>query len=141
MTTRIAACHCGGLELRCEGEPRKVSMCHCTDCQRRTGSLFSIAVFYPREAVVAAKGEAGVFERPSASGFPVAFHFCRNCGSNLFWEPRRMPALVGVAAGAFGDPQFPRPEQAVWMQDKHDWLEMPADLPAFERNPPPRPAG
>lgn len=140
MTLRIAACHCGGVELACEGEPRKVSMCHCLDCQRRTGGAFSVAVFYDRDKVRTARGETKVFERPSASGFPVRFHFCGTCGSNLYWEPARMPDRIGVAIGAFADPSFPRPDQSVWTRDKHAWLDLPADMPAFELNPAPRPA-
>ena len=113
-------------------------MCHCRDCQRRTGSLFSIAVFYERGRVGVERGLTNSFERPSASGFPVTFHFCAGCGSNVFWEPARLPELIGVAAGAFADPDFPRPEQAVWTQDKHPWLCLPDDMPAFRENPPPR---
>lgn len=139
MTTRTARCHCGDLELICEGEPRKVSMCHCEQCQRRTGSAFSVAVFYERGRVTLAKGSAKTYQRPSASGFPVTFSFCPRCGANVFWEPARMPHLIGVAIGAFGDPAFPGPEQSVWTQDKHDWLPLPDGLPAFDQNPPPRP--
>jgi hypothetical protein len=138
MTLRTATCHCRRLTLNCEGEPAKVSMCHCTDCQRRTGSLFSIAVFYERDRISVASGETRQFERPSASGFPVTFNFCPNCGSNLFWEPARMPHLVGVAVGGFEDPAFPRPSQAVWVKDRHDWLDLPNDLPQHAVNPPPR---
>lgn len=49
-----------------------------------------------------------------------------------------MPDLVGVAAGAFADPNFPRPEQAVWTQDQHAWLGLPEDMPRFVENPPRR---
>lgn len=48
-----------------------------------------------------------------------------------------MPNLIGVAVGAFADPAFPRPEQAVWDKDKHAWVELP-DVPSFYVNPPPR---
>ncbi len=138
MEARYATCHCGETRVRCEGEPRKVSMCHCLDCQRRTGSAFSVAVFYPRERV-AVEGATRTFTRDSASGKPVTFHFCERCGSNLFWEPERMPDLIGVAIGAFADPGFPMPEQSVWTRDKHAWLDLPAAMRAFEANPPPRP--
>jgi hypothetical protein len=138
METRIARCHCGGLQVECSGVPRKISMCHCADCQRRTGSAFSIAVFFAREAVRVASREYGTFERPSASGFSVAFGFCRSCGSNVFWEPRRLPDLVGVAAGAFAAAQLPRPDQSVWTRDKVAWLVLPDGMPCFETNPPPR---
>jgi hypothetical protein len=135
MPARRAACHCGEVEIACVGDPRKISMCHCLDCQRRTGSLFSIAVFFDRERVSLERGSLKTFERDSASGYRVAFHFCDRCGSNLYWEPRRLPGLIGVAAGAFADPQFPAPEQSVWTRDKHAWLELPTQTRCFDLNP------
>ena len=110
-------------------------MCHCLDCQRRTGSAFSVAVFYAREQVTVESGASQWFERPSASGFPVRFHFCGQCGSNVYWEPARLPELIGVAIGAFADPAFPSPQQSVWTRDKHEWLELPAAIRAYELNP------
>ena len=140
MESRSASCHCGQLVLRCDGEPRKISMCHCLDCQRRTGSPFSVAVFYDRGRITVEQGKADRFERESASGFPVRFHFCPSCGSNVYWEPARLPELIGVAVGAFADPDFPRPEQAVWMKDRHGWIDLPADMPTHDMNPASRPA-
>lgn len=113
-------------------------MCHCLECQRRTGSAFSVAVFYERRSVRVERGTPDVFERGSASGFPVRFHFCRRCGSNVYWEPARMPDLVGVAVGAFGDASFPQPGQSVWTKDKHAWISLPEDIATFASNPPPR---
>lgn len=138
MEVFTARCHCGDLQIACEGRPRKVSMCHCPDCQRRSGSVFSIAAFYERERVSVSGREAARFERPSASGHPVTFRFCARCGSNLYWEPARMPDLVGVAVGAFADPSFPPPEQSVWTKDKHAWVALPDDMTKFDEAPPPR---
>lgn len=128
---RLASCHCGYLKLKCVGEPTKVSMCHCHDCQRRTGSAFSIAAFFERGSVELASGAPATFTRDSASGFPVAFNFCPDCGSNLYWEPQRMPHLIGVAVGAFADPAFPRPEQSVWTDEKHAWISLPDDVRTY----------
>jgi hypothetical protein len=111
-------------------------MCHCLDCQRRTASAFSVAVFYHRDMVHIERGTTKTFERSSASGFPVKFHFCETCGSNVFWEPRRVPNLIGVGTGAFADPGFPAPEQSVWTKDKHQWLDLPDGIAAFEQTPP-----
>lgn len=134
-TEREAGCHCGELRLRCTGEPSKVSLCHCHDCQRRTGSLFSVAVFFPRAEVAVVGGTSKAFRRPSASGFDVTFHFCPECGSSLWWEPDRLPDRIGVAVGAFADPGFPMPDQAVWSQDRHPWLVLPPGIAAHTRNP------
>lgn len=138
--SRPARCHCGQLGLACSGEPARISMCHCLDCQRRTGSAFSVAVFYARERVRIETGTALAFERASASGMPVTFHFCGRCGANVFWEPARLPHLIGVALGAFADPTFPAPVQSVWTKDKHRWLPLPHGMATFATSPPPRPA-
>jgi hypothetical protein len=90
--------------------------------------------------VVVRRGITSSFERDSASGFSVKFHFCVRCGSNIYWEPRRMPDIVGVALGAFADPRFPEPTQSVWTRDKHAWLVIPDHIPEFEVNPVPRPS-
>jgi len=49
----------------------------------------------------------------SDSGQPVTFHFCAVCGSTVYWEPHRKPEMIAVAVGAFADPAFPPPLQAV----------------------------
>ena len=136
---RTASCHCGKLVLTCTGDPAKVSLCHCFDCQRRTGSLFSVAAFFPRDRVELPAVGARAFRRPSASGRDVSFHFCPDCGSSLWWEPDRLPHLIGVAAGAFADRDFPMPEQAVWADHRHAWLDLP--LPEHPQNPLPKVAG
>ena len=132
---RQASCHCGQLTLICSGEPAKVSLCHCLDCQRRTGSLFSVAAFFSRARVAFGDGKSARYRRESASGFTVTFHFCPACGSSLWWEPERMPHLIGVAAGAFADPAFPMPEQAVWASNQHEWIAFPDELPTHAENP------
>lgn len=114
-------------------------MCHCLDCQRRTGSAFSVAVFYQRDRIAVESGITNSYERDSASGFAVEFHFCVRCGSNVYWEPRRMPELIGVAFGAFADPKFTQPTQSTWSRDKHAWLVLPDNMTEYELNPPVRP--
>ena len=123
MTERTASCACGALKVRCDGEPTKVSLCHCLSCQRRTGSTHSVAVFFRRENV-AVEGETRRFRRPSDSGFDVVFHFCPTCGSNLLWEPGRLPDRVGVALGGFADPAFPKPTQQVYEDCRHPWITL-----------------
>ena len=42
MTERTASCSCGQLRLACEGEPVRISICHCLECQKRTCSVFAM---------------------------------------------------------------------------------------------------
>ncbi|MBZ9916456.1 MULTISPECIES: GFA family protein [unclassified Mesorhizobium] len=125
MTSRIARCACGQLQIRCPQQPVKISLCHCLDCQRRTGSPFGIAAFFDADAIDI-EGSSQTFRRNSDSGFPVTFHFCGNCGSTVFWYPSRKPEAVAVAVGCFADPSFPAPTQAVYGESRHDWVVLPA---------------
>ncbi|RAZ86972.1 aldehyde-activating protein [Mesorhizobium hawassense] len=118
---RTASCACGQLKATCDGEPQLVAQCHCLDCQRRTGSNYGIAAFFPREAVKV-EGDAKTFRRSSHSGHAVTFHFCPACGSSVFWEPERKPDAIAVAVGCFGDPDFPAPARVAWEERRHGWV-------------------
>jgi hypothetical protein len=121
MLTRVAACVCRRLTASCSGDPAQVSLGHCLACQRRTGSTYGIAAFYPRKNV-RVTGDATAYTRQSDSGYPVAFYFCPHCGSTVYWKASRKPEMVAVAVGAFADPAFPAPSQAVYAEHRHRWV-------------------
>jgi hypothetical protein len=130
-TVREAACQCGQLVVRCCGEPAAVSLCHCLDCQRRTGSAFGIGAFFAKEQVTVAEGSSTQFTRGPGSASAVTSHFCGVCGSTVWWEPARFPSIVGVAVGAFADPDFPAPVQATWDTRQHRWLRLPGEIVSY----------
>jgi hypothetical protein len=108
MTTRRAACSCGQIHLTIEGEPSRISMCHCLECQRRTGAVISNQARFRREQVTFA-GEAKEWRRTAESGNALTFHFCPICGSTVYWEGEGLPGYVAIAIGNFADPNFPAP--------------------------------
>lgn len=122
MTERTATCACRSLSITARGEPIKISACHCRACQRRTGSAFSVAVFYLEQQTTPAGG-AHHFVRLGDSGQPVEFHFCPTCGTSLFWRPAFRPGWVGVAIGGFEDETL-RPTQAVYEHDRVKWVSL-----------------
>ncbi|HLZ74475.1 GFA family protein [Phenylobacterium sp.] len=119
MTQRTASCSCGALSIATEGEPIKVSACHCVSCQKRTGSAFSVAVFFD-EAQTTPAGTASQYVRLGDSGQPVEFNFCPTCASTVFWRPAFRPGWIGVAIGCFDDRGL-RPTQAVYEHERLDW--------------------
>ena len=128
MTTRHAACSCGQLHLTIEGEPARVSMCHCLECQRRTGAVISNQARFPRGQVTVA-GRSATWTRRAESGNLLTFHFCPTCGSTVYWEGEGFPAYLAVAIGNFADPNFPPPSVAVWEEQRHPWVELPPGTP------------
>ncbi len=127
MTTRHASCSCGQLRATCEGEPVRISICHCIACQRRTGSVFGAQARFPAGSVATA-GRSTTFQRVADSGNTITFHFCPDCGATVFWEIDAMPDLVAVAVGAFADPSFPEPRYSVFESTRHRWAMGPGEL-------------
>jgi hypothetical protein len=126
---RIAKCSCGALRAEANGDPEAVSVCHCLEYQRRTGSAFGVAAFFAREAV-RFFGECSTYARAGDAGRKVVFRFCALCGSTLWWETERFPGRVALAMGAFADPAFPWPVRSFYQQTRHRWVDLPRDIPA-----------
>ena len=127
MASRLAACSCGQLTLEAEGEPVRISMCHCLACQRRTGSAFGIQARFPRDRV-RIDGRAHDYVRISDAGEERTFHFCPECGATVYYELSAVPDLVAVPIGAFSDPEFPAPTISVYGSRRHAWLTLPATI-------------
>lgn len=133
--SRTATCACGGLRITVAGEPARVSACSCTQCQKRTGAPFGVGAYFLRDQVISIEGAHREFRRSSDSGRKLSMHFCPDCGSTVFWYAEVFPDRVGIAAGAFADPLFPPPVAAVWVENKHRWVEFPEGIHSFPRQP------
>jgi hypothetical protein len=139
MATRTASCNCGKLSVTYEGpDPERISLCHCNECQRRTGSVFSVQARLPIEQVTI-EGKSTTWTFPSGSGKPatfrscdsggVTYHFCPECGSTVYWEIAVAPGFLGVAIGAMTDPTFPAPKISGFEEYGHPWAMTVSDLP------------
>ncbi|MBN8816665.1 MAG: GFA family protein [Sphingomonas sp.] len=119
--TRRATCQCGQLAIACEGDPVRVSVCHCLDCQKRSGSSFAAQARFPIEQTTV-NGESKQWSRGEAT-----FSFCPECGSTVFYHARPFREMVAVAIGAFAEPEFPSPYYSVYEARKHAWVEIMGD--------------
>ncbi len=134
METRTATCVCGQLQITVTGEPRGVGVCHCLACQRRTGSMFAALASFAAPFTVT--GEATEYVRTGDQGARFTFRFCPVCGTNLFHtEAGFEDARVSVAVGAFADPDFPAPRVSVYACRRHPWVQLPAGIRTFEKDP------
>lgn len=131
MTARQAACSCGQLRLSAEGEPVRISMCHCLACQRRTGSTFGVQARFPRDQV-RTEGRSTQYVRTGDSGGRATFHFCPECGATVYYLIEGMPEVIAVPVGVFADPSFPAPRVSVYEERRHPWTGMPQDVEHFD---------
>lgn len=131
MTIRHAACSCGQLDVGVEGEPFRISMCHCLACQRRTGSVFGAQARFRRDQV-SIEGRSSTYMRTADSGNHITFHFCPTCGSTVHYEVDDQPDAIAIPVGAFADPSFPAPRVSVYESRRHPWVATPADAEHFD---------
>ena len=131
MTTRHAACSCGQLTVTTEGEPSRISVCHCLACQRRTGSTFGAQARFTNDQVTVS-GRSTPYTRLADSGNRITFHFCPECGATVFYRPEALPDVTAVPVGAFADPTFPAPRVSVYEARKHPWTAVPEGAEHFD---------
>jgi hypothetical protein len=81
-------------------------------------------------------GQASEYVRAGDQGARFRFRFCPVCGTNLFHtEEGFEERSVGVAVGAFAEPDFPAPQVSIYDSRRHPWVQLPAGTRAFERDP------
>lgn len=125
--TRTATCGCGALRVVCENEPVRVSMCHCWECQKRTGSAFGAQARF-QEKDVHVEGTPREWTRKGDAGSLITFRFCGTCGSTVYWTIDKMPGFVAIALGAFASHDLPAPSFSVYEARKHAWLDLPRTI-------------
>ncbi len=102
-------------------------MCHCLECQRRTGSAFGAQSRWPHERITTT-GRATEYTRTGDEGGRATFRFCPTCGSTVWWTLDALPGFVAVALGAFADPAFSPPTVSVYGTRRHAWVTLPASV-------------
>jgi hypothetical protein len=129
MVERHAACSCGQLNVVAEGEPVRISMCHCLACQRRTGSAFGVQARFPSDRV-RIEGRFTEYTRLSDEDDRVAhtFSFCPDCGATVFYRSADAPEGIKIPVGAFADPHFPPPTLSVYESRRHPWVTLPGGM-------------
>ena len=56
------------------------------------------------------------------------FHFCPDCGSQVFYTEPDEPDLIVVSVGSFADPSFPPPTESGYDSRRYPWLAVPATI-------------
>jgi hypothetical protein len=124
MTARTASCRCGQLRATVTGDPVRVSVCHCLNCKKRSGSAFAVQARWPSEQVTV-KGRSSSFMKVADSGNTATYYFCPECGSDVHYDNNgKFDGLIAIPLGAFDDPYFAAPAFSVWEERRHEWVEI-----------------
>jgi hypothetical protein len=127
-------CLCGGVRFRVDAPLVVATYCHCTRCQRRTGTAASAQARIQPGSLTVTQGEELIRTYAPPDGFPKLF--CGACGSALWSQSPDDPALRSVRLGAFdGDPGI-RPSLHQFVAYAAPWEPIPDDgLPRYDERP------
>lgn len=128
------SCLCGEVKYQFTGAARGFQYCHCSRCQKVTGSAHGAIMFVKPDQFEWTKGADKVtrFELPEAQFY--ASCFCSNCGSSLPWEIQG-GGNVAIPAGSLDQDPGVRPGRNIFWDSKACWFEQSSELECFSQGP------
>jgi hypothetical protein len=131
-------CLCGSISYSCEEEPLFTAICHCKNCQRQTGTSFSIVVGVPDDALKIEGDTLGTIvthgeEHPDQDS---RRSFCSACGSPIVTRSEAMAGVAIVKAGTLDDATWLQPQVEVWGNSAQPWVEIDETRPRMPTGPP-----
>lgn len=131
-------CVCGAARFTAS-DPLRVTICHCTWCQRRTGTAFGTEVVFDADKVEIVGDTVTRYRHVSdESGRWLDVEFCGRCGSNLGFTLEMAPGIRTLPAGAFDDPAWIRSDSLkirhVFLRSRRDWSDLTPMVEQYERH-------
>jgi hypothetical protein len=118
-------CLCGGVRFELTEAPVVAGYCHCTRCQRRTGTAAAASARIAPGSLRITTGEELIRTYWPRDGFGKAF--CSTCGSALWSRSPADPELIGVRMGAFDADPGIRPSYRAFVAYAAAWEPIPDD--------------
>ncbi|NCF50388.1 aldehyde-activating protein [Gammaproteobacteria bacterium] len=136
MPKIAGSCLCGSVRYSSAAEPAMTAVCHCENCQRQTGTAFSIIVGIAADSLeFEGDDNLGEFLDQGETGGAVRRRFCRNCGSPILSLVESAPGLGFIKAGTLEDRSWLNPTMHIWCDTAQPWVEISDDAVKIPRNP------
>ena len=128
------SCLCGEVTYQYVGPIKVFQYCHCSRCQKFTGSAFASNIIIEPSQFEWLGGETslGRFEHPDAKHFATTF--CTKCGSSLPWLAKSGRAMV-IPAGTLNDDPKEKPVHNLFIANKAPWFEEVCNLKDYDALP------
>ena len=129
------ACHCGQIRYEADIDLAAVSICHCTDCQKITGSSFRVNVPAKKENFKLLAGVPKTYVKTAESGARRLQAFCEHCGTSIYATTEVDQKVFGLRVGALDQRQQLVPQKQIWSDSAVPWLDRIAGLPSVPKQP------
>jgi hypothetical protein len=128
------SCSCGDVHYRMLGPPMIVHCCHCSWCQRESGSGFVLNALIESHRVLLLQGSVEEVDTPSASGAGQKIVRCTRCRTAL-WSHYAFAGIGEqvkfVRVGTLEMPSQLPPDVHIFTDSKLPWLTLPESAPVF----------
>ncbi len=129
------SCHCGNITVQGEADPERVSICHCTDCQTRTGSAFGVSVPVPGPTFSMTGQPTTYLKTTADSGKPRIQAFCPKCGSQIYSTTpgEGVQPSYTVRVGMLKQRDQLMPKRQNWFRSARAWVTGMDAIPKNEK--------
>jgi hypothetical protein len=116
------SCHCGQIRYEAEVDPARAGICHCTDCQMLTGSVYRITVPAPAESFRLLSGQTKVYVKTAQSGTRRRHAFCPTCGTPVSASADvDDPPVYSLRIGCLAERELLPPQRRIWCDSALPW--------------------
>ena len=122
-------CHCGQIAYEALVDPERVTICHCTDCQRLTGTAYRVTVPAPTASFRVLRGTVTTYVKTGSSGRQRVHGFCPQCGSPIWSAAAQDPPTYGLRVGTLDQRADLPPKKRIWCRSALAWSESVAGVP------------
>jgi hypothetical protein len=124
-------CACRKVRYRLRARPLVVHCCHCTWCQRESGSAFAVNALIETDRVQLTRGEPEPVRVPSSSGKGQVILRCPQCRIALWSHYAGAgQSFCFVRVGSLDTPQSAPPDIHIYTESKQPWVVIPPDQPS-----------
>lgn len=125
-------CTCGSIQFHLTDRPLFTHCCHCTWCQRETGSAFVLNALIETACIELLSGAPERIETPSASGQGQSVLRCPTCRIALWSHYAGAgPLFAFVRVGTLEEPAALPPDIHIFTSTRLPWVVLPPDVPAM----------
>ena len=133
----VGSCLCGSVRFEVRGPFKLFQYCHCSRCQKATGSAHAANLFVDSSQFTWLSGEDSLVRYRLEGAKHFGTVFCRDCGASLPWQTAD-GATTLVPAGGLDQPPSERPIQSIHWASRAEWYLSPDHLPQHAELPPRR---
>ncbi|KAH7110428.1 Mss4-like protein [Dactylonectria estremocensis] len=119
------SCFCGKIHISYSGQPALTATCHCLDCRKISGTMFSTNILVSEDDFQIVEGAPKAISKVADSGKTITSYFCSECGTTLFRGTESFPGMKIIKAGVLDGPvalQEASPAVELFVTRRPDWV-------------------